>query len=207
MKFQIIIADPPWSFSDSLESMKRPVKRSAVSQYSTMSLDLVVGLRDVLDPIIDHDCCVLALWVPSVLLETGLRVVRAWGFDYKQTFVFVKVKNDVKKSVVSSEYDLNTCTRVGMGRLFRQSHELALLGTIGKSVYKKLRDKSQRSVAFDQNFGHSIKTELLPERLELMYPDANRLELFARHKRPGWTCLGSSVDGLDIRESLKEINI
>ncbi len=28
------------------------------------------------------------------------------------------------------------------------------------------------------------------------------LEIFARRHRPGWTCIGNELDGLDIRESL-----
>ena len=34
MRYDIIVADPPWSFDDKLKKMKDDVKRSADSQYN-----------------------------------------------------------------------------------------------------------------------------------------------------------------------------
>jgi N6-adenosine-specific RNA methylase IME4 len=62
-----------------------------------------------------------------------------------------------------------------------------------------LQDKSQRTVAFDLNAGHSIKPPRLQERLEMMFPTTDKVELFARRPRPGWEVLGNEVQGgLDI---------
>jgi N6-adenosine-specific RNA methylase IME4 len=198
MQYEIVIADPPWNFNDGLKEMKRPVRRSAQSHYETMSPEEVrcLDVRSVVDP----RWAVLALWVPSSMLKHGLEVMESWGFKFKQTFVWVKLKKDY-----ASEIDWNNATRVGMGRLFRQSHELALIGVSGSDTYKSLKDHGQRSVAFDLNKGHSVKPDLLHARLEKMFPSSNKLELFARHARPGWTCIGSALTGKDIRESLQEL--
>lgn len=150
--------------------------------------------------IVDPDGCVLALWVPGSMLQDGLDVAKAWGFKMKQIFVWVKLKKDFKKEV-----DWNASTRVGMGRLFRQSHEIALICTSGKSVYKLLKNKGQRSVAFALNAGHSVKPEHLHQRLELMFPVAERVELFARRSQPGWHCLGDGIDGKDIDVAIQEL--
>lgn len=195
MKYQVIVADPPWGFSDGLKEMKRKVKRSAASHYRTMTAAQVAAL-DV-PSLVDPMGCVLALWVPGSMLQDGLDVMKAWSFRQKQTYVWVKLKKDHAK-----EPDPNKSTRVGMGRLFRQSHEIALIGTAGKSVYPLLRDKGQRSVSFDLNLGHSIKPATLQKRLELMFPTAQKLELFARRQLNGWTCMGDAVDGVDITESI-----
>ena len=198
MKYQVIVADPPWGFNDGLKKMKRKVKRSAASQYSTMKPGQVIALP--VNQLVDPAGCLLALWVPGSMLETGLDVVHAWGFKMKQTFVWVKLKKDYAK-----EADWNCSTRVGMGRLFRQSHEIALICTAGKSIYPLLKNKAQRSVAFDLNAGHSIKPGTLQQRIDTMFPSANKLEMFARRPVPNWTCIGDGVTGKDIVVSIQEL--
>jgi N6-adenosine-specific RNA methylase IME4 len=133
------------------------------------------------------------------MLVHGLQVMDAWGFKQKQVFVWVKIKKNHKQ-----ESDWNDGTSVGMGRLFRQSHEIALIGTLG-SVYTHLNDRSQRSVAFDLNVAHSVKPPTLQDRLELMFPNALRLEVFARRVRPSWTCVGNAIDGKDVTIALNDL--
>lgn len=198
MKVQVIVADPPWGFDDGLKKMKRKVKRSAAAHYSTMTAAQVAAMpvRSIVDPA----GCVLALWVPGSMLQEGLDVMKAWGFKQKQLFVWVKLKKDYAK-----EKDRQKVTRVGMGRLFRQAHEIALIGTSGKSIYKLLKNKGQRSVAFDLNLGHSIKPPTLHERLDLMFPTAQKVEFFARRFQLGWTVLGNGIDGKDITTSIQDL--
>lgn len=189
MKFEVIIADPPWSFDDGLKRMRQKTKRGAGSNYDVMHSSMIANI-DV-QSIASPDC-ILVMWVPSTLLKDGINVVESWGFTLKQTFVWVKLKKDHAK-----ERDPNNKTRVGMGRLFRQSHEIALVCTRGKP-HKNLSSRSQRSVAFDLNEGHSVKPYTLHERLEEMFPDSNKLEMFARRNRIGWTCVGNELTGNDI---------
>lgn len=196
--FQTFIADPAWSFGDNLKKMKRKTKRAASAQYKTMTEAQIIALP--IKQLIDPNGSIIALWVPGSHLLAGLRVLEAWGFTYKQNFVWVKLKKNHKK-----EANANNYTRVGMGHLFRQSHEICLIGVAGKSIYKRLKNRGQRSVMFDLNVKHSRKPDLLHERLELMFPDAERLEIFARRERDGWTCLGDGIDGVDLNVSLAEL--
>jgi N6-adenosine-specific RNA methylase IME4 len=190
--YQVIIADPPWSFQDKLTMSD--VQRGAASQYPVMDNAGLLSLAPQIQSVADQDGCVLALWVVGSQLELGLQLMRAWGFVPKQTAVWVKTKKawDPRLSVVQN-------LAFGMGRLFRQSHELCLIGTRGRP-YQQLRNRSQRSVFAAPNLGHSRKPDKLHESLETMFPDARRLELFARRTRPGWDCLGNEIDGLDIRK-------
>lgn len=198
MKYSVMCVDPPWSFSDRLEKMKKPVKRSAVSQYSTMSMVELCSMdvKELADP----QGCVLALWVPSALLCNGIDLIQAWGFKLKQTFVWVKTKKKHAEMKCSDD-----ALAFGMGRLFRSSHELALIGTSGKSVYTSLDNHSQRSVIMSPNTGHSQKPEKLQDCLDVMFPDANKIELFARRVRPGWVCLGDAIDGKDINVAIQDV--
>jgi N6-adenosine-specific RNA methylase IME4 len=202
VKFQVISCDAPWSFSDGLKKMRSKVKRSAVSQYRTMSIGSIKAL-DV-PSLVDPAGCLLALWVPGCMLQYGLDVMGAWGFTYKQNYVWVKTKKDAIADAVHRGH-LNCCTSVGMGRLFRQCHELALIGTVGK-LQGSLRDRSQRSVSFARNAGHSVKPDDLQDSLQRMFPGATCLEMFARRRKPGWVCIGDGIHpGVDIDTAIQAL--
>jgi N6-adenosine-specific RNA methylase IME4 len=230
MKFDIIVADPAWNFSDSLTMTD--VKRGASSQYDTLSTKDIINL-----PVkeISADNSVLALWVPSSLLQEGLDTMKNWGFKQTQTHIWVKIKNnpfehfiklfmsllkkiniftlnkeDIANIVNEFEnFDYDQLLAFGMGRLFRQTHEICLLGVRGK-IYDSLKNKSQRSVHFDTNKKHSAKPEILQDRLELMFPNAvNKIELFARRTRNGWFCAGNQCPGTideDIRDTIGRLS-
>lgn len=238
-KFDVIVADCPWPFKDSLKMSD--VARGALANYSTMSISEIQELP--IKKICNPDGAVLCLWVPSSLLQEGLDTMKAWGFKHKQTYVWVKIKKDPlreirdiffnqwksgqkslgqvkqkgwKKFLQSSKEIIemidftkgknyvNNMLAFGMGRLFRQTHEICLIGVCGK-VYKQLANKSQRSVSFAENLRHSAKPEDLQDSLEVMFPKARKLELFARRVRSNWTCLGNEIDGKDIRDALADL--
>lgn len=224
MKFQVIVADPPWSFSDRLNMSD--VKRGSEAQYKTMSNKLLSEMK--VKEISDSDGAILALWVPSSLLQSGLDIMNAWGFEHKQTYIWVKTKkvplfklikelfkgtkSATDKAIMAQRliqtiesFNINDILAFGMGRLFRQTHELCLIGTNNNGIYKSLKNKSQRSVSFCQNYKHSRKPDDLQKSLDLMFPDANKIELFARRKLYGWVCLGDEVcNGEDINDSLSK---
>lgn len=52
--------------------------------------------------------------------------------------------------------------------------------------------------------GHSEKPEPFQDDIERLV-NGPYLELFARRHRPGWTCIGNELDGLDITESLTRV--
>ncbi len=88
-KFDIIVCDPPWSFSDPLKMSQ--VKRGSASNYDVLSVENLKKLRI---KELASDDSLLVLWVPSALLKSGLEVMEAWNFEQKQTFVRVKTKKE-----------------------------------------------------------------------------------------------------------------
>lgn len=117
--------------------------------------------------------------------------------------------SDVKKffTTASSMINKQLLLSFGMGRLFRNCHEICLIGTSNNKIYKQLQNKSQRSVCFAPNLKHSAKPEDLQDSLDIMFPDVEgKLEIFARRERKGWQCLGNEVgDKLDIRDALDKL--
>lgn len=235
--FRVIVADPPWIFNDELKMSD--VKRSAASNYDVMTISDIkkLPIKDFADP----NGCLLALWVPSSLLQDGLDTMKAWGFNQKQTYVWVKTKKEsltslipslvttainladdlkqgvwrskaknatVKKAIkeTAKKFSLQDMLAFGMGRLFRQTHEICLIGTSNNKIYKILDNKSQRSVSLAENLKHSAKPEHLQNSLDQMFPNTPKMELFARRHRPNWVCLGNEIcNGEDIRDSLAKL--
>jgi N6-adenosine-specific RNA methylase IME4 len=153
------------------------------------------------------------IWVK--VKKDPLKSVRSLFLDiYKIQDAFkeqVSVSKFIKnmKNSIKSITDYNRIKEVlafGMGRLFRQTHEICLIGTNNNKIYKMLANKSQRSVSFGENLRHSAKPEHLQDSLEIMFPNTKKLELFARRLKIGWTCLGNEIcNGEDIRDSLAKL--
>lgn len=222
MKANVIVVDPPWSWGDKLTMSA--IKRGADSNYETLSIEQLkhIPIQDVSD----DDYCVLALWVVGSQLQEGLDLMKAWGFRQTQTWVWVKTKQEPLKALckdllkaistnsltkdfiekVLFDFSLDLILNFNMGRLFRQTHEICLLGVKGDKVYKSIKNKSQRSVCFNAPGNHSVKPEDLQDRLEIMFPGSKYLELFARRQRKGWVCVGKEAPltlGQDILESIE----
>jgi N6-adenosine-specific RNA methylase IME4 len=55
-------------------------------------------------------------------------------------------------------------------------------------------DHGVNQVIFAPRRSHSEKPDEFYERLERLFGDVRRLELFARRERPGWTVWGNQID-------------
>lgn len=216
MRSNVIVCDAPFSFSDKLAMSK--VKRGSAAQYkNTMSIEELKKL-DVAN--LAANDALLAFWVPSSLIKEGIEVIEAWGFRLVQSWVWVKTKNEplesLKKTVrkkstkgqislidVNStidNLDLNSILTMKMGRTFRQTHEIVLIGVKGR-INSKIVNRSQRSVDLGplvsrNGILHSAKPETLQERLEILFGKniQNPVELFARRPRIGWNTVGNELD-------------
>ena len=91
--------------------------------------------------------------------------------------------------------------------LFRSNTEDVWLLSNG-TPQRRAKDVSQVLPTYDAIVApmgrHSKKPEEMQDRVERLF-EGPYLEIFARRRRPGWTCLGNELDGLDIRESLARI--
>lgn len=117
------------------------------------------------------------------------------------------VKNDI---LPQFDYDFNNGLQCKMGRIFRQTHEICLIGVRG-NMYDKVENKSQISVHMHPPLKpNSTKPEGLQDRLDLIFSEKKlkRLELFARRQRNNYICLGNEAPmnwGEDIRDSIDKL--
>lgn len=161
-KYRVIYADPPWSYGDkqNIEGLG-----GAVKHYPTMPLNDICAL-----PVPAADNAVLFLWVTSPLLEDSFKVINAWGFKYKSSFVWDKVAHN-------------------MGHYNSVRHEFLLIATRGSCTpdVPKLLD----SVVSIERTEHSRKPKEFRDMIDMLYPVGERLEMFAREAPEGWDVWGN----------------
>lgn len=174
-KYQIIYADPPWSYKT--WSGKGKEKKSAENHYSCMSKK---DIQELPVSQITNENCTLFLWVTFPCLEEGLELINKWGFTYK-TCAF----NWVKKNKKTDSWFW------GLGYWTRANSEVCLLATKGKP---KRVSKSVHQVIDTRIEEHSKKPFIVRNKIVELMGDIPRIELFAREKTEGWDVWGNEVE-------------
>ncbi len=126
-KYQIIYADPPWSYNDKMTGHSFSLDH----EYQTQDLQWIKDLK--VQSLADENCC-LFLWAVSPLLPEALKVIEAWGFKFK-TIAFVwskKTKNGIPVS--------------NLGKWTMGNVELCLLAVKGRPqrISKNVKQVSRR---------------------------------------------------------------
>jgi len=174
-RFGTILADPPWRFTNRTGKMAPEHRR--LSRYGTLTVDEIAGLPvQRIAAITSH----LYLWVPNALLPDGLRVMAAWGFEYKSNIVWHKLRKD------------GGSDGRGVGFYFRNVTELLLFGIRGKNARTLPPGRRQVNYLGTRKREHSRK----PDEQYNLIEDCSRgpyFELFARGKRSGWAVWGDQA--------------
>lgn len=178
-KYQIIYADPPWEYKQS--GSKKNSRGMAKQHYTTMTTKDIGNL-----PIknIKTDTSVCLLWATFPNIDQALIVLDKWGFIYK-TACFVWVKKNKKSNT----------NFWGMGAYSRANAEVCLLG-ISKNTKAKQIVKSHaiHQIVETPIERHSKKPNEVRKRIEQLFGDVPRIELFAREKTKGWDVWGNEVE-------------
>jgi N6-adenosine-specific RNA methylase IME4 len=175
-KFKTVLADPPWQFQNRTGKVAPEHRR--LNRYPTMTLDDICDL-----PVSEvvEDTAHLYMWVPNALLPEGLRVMEAWGFQYKSNLVWHKIRKD------------GGSDGRGVGFYFRNVTELILFGVRGKNARTLDAGRSQVNMIQTRKREHSRKPDEQYELIEACSPGPY-LELFARGERPKWAVWGNQAD-------------
>lgn len=181
-KYQIIYADPPWSYYNDItvgpdcttvRGMRRP-------PYKVMGSKEIIALP--VDKITDENC-ILFIWTTGYHLERAIKVINAWGFQYK-TVGFLWAKKNKKGDPVCF-----------MGAYTMKSGmEMCLLATKGEGTHKLVKKHNVRSLIESQRLKHSQKPNEVRKRIVELLGDLSRIELFAREKVLGWDVWGDEVE-------------
>jgi N6-adenosine-specific RNA methylase IME4 len=166
--FRVVYADPPWKYNNSGSGLDQygPAER----HYPAMTIAELCAL-DVKSRLADD--AVLFLWVTSPFLDECWPIITAWGFEYKSSFIWDKVKHNY-------------------GHYNSVRHELLLICTRGSCTPEnsQLFDSVQ---SIERTQEHSEKPEEFRAIIETLYPTGHKLELFGRAEAPGWVIYGNEL--------------
>jgi N6-adenosine-specific RNA methylase IME4 len=173
MKFDIIYADPPWDYKGQKQHAGANSKDtgSAANHYTTLTLNDLKNLD--MDSIAAKDC-LLFLWVTNPHLDQGIDLLKAWGFQWA-TVGFVWDKQRVNPGF----YTMSQC-------------ELCIIGKRGK-IPQPRGARNIRQLVSSMRREHSQKPDEVRCRIDEMFPNQSKVELFARQKADGWSCWGDEV--------------
>jgi N6-adenosine-specific RNA methylase IME4 len=184
-KYNIIYADPPWTFKTYSDKGK---DRSAENHYQVLSLEDIKNL-----PVknITADDAVLFMWVTQPTLEKTFEVIKAWGFTYK-TIGFIWVKQVKGKAAIEVDQLEEKDYRMNLGYWTRANGEICLLATKGKP---QRINADVRQVVAEPLREHSRKPDCVRDKIvRLLGEKPTKIELFAREIVPNWSCWGNEVE-------------
>jgi N6-adenosine-specific RNA methylase IME4 len=175
-RYPIILADPPWEFE--AYDAESGLDRAAAAHYPTMDLAAICAL-----PVVELATpdAALFLWTTAPHLLGAFQVLDAWGFEYRTNIVWAKDWPP------------------GQGYWVRNQHELLLIGARG-DMRSPAEGNRPPSVIQAPRREHSRKPNEVYPLIERMYPELPKIELFARHARPGWAAWGNEASAAPIPE-------
>ena len=169
-RYQVIYVDPPWDYGSAGNSPK--IGGGAKAHYPCMSMAELCAL-----PVstIAADDAVLLMWATSPFLSKIFksRLIEAWGFEYKSSFVWNKVKHNMGHYNSVRHELLLICTRGAIG--------VPGFWTSGTGVYSEPRT------------AHSKKPGWFRSRIAETFFEARKIELFARERHEGWDAFGNEI--------------
>jgi len=156
--YNIVYADPAWNY----------ISEETLG-YPTMSLDEIKAMP--VNKIAAEDA-VLFMWCSASLIADALKVIEAWGFNYKTHAIWNKQRN-------------------GQGVYFRIEHELLMVATRGV-VPEVPYHAREKSVFTDPVGAPSEKPKRIRDVIDNMYPELKKIELFCRGEPAnGWDGWGN----------------
>jgi N6-adenosine-specific RNA methylase IME4 len=172
--FDLIYADPPlhfatWSARGDGRSPQRKYRCTTLAELTALPIVAVAASNSI-----------LAIWVYGPRLLDTLALISTWGFTYVSVgFTWIKT---TAAGVI----------HFGTGYYTRKGSETLLLAKRGNGL--KRCDRGVPEVILAPRRQHSQKPDQAAERLERLFGDVRRLELFARSRRPGWVSWGDELD-------------
>ena len=170
----MIYADPPWDYRGQLQhaGVDSGDTGGAIRHYGTVTSADLAALP--ISGIAEADC-LLFLWATSPHLDQAIELGKAWGFEWA-TVAFVWDKQRVNPGF----YTMSQC-------------ELCLVFKRGR-IPRPRGARNVRQLVSERRGAHSAKPEEVRRRIERMFPEQAKIELFARGRAPGWDTWGDEIE-------------
>lgn len=189
-KYSVIYADPPWDYggkmqfdksskcADKIDLGKKIFISSSNFKYPTVKTK---DLKKIPISEIAEDDCLLFMWVTNPHLAQGIELGKAWGFEYKTVaFIWNKMVHN------PGQYTMSYC-------------EMCLVFKRGR-IPKPRGTRNEKQLIEAPRGAHSVKPSEAREAIFRMFPQQEKIELFARQKPKNW-----DVWGLDVQEVYEKL--
>lgn len=179
MTFDIIYADPPWSYYYNARNWSI----AAEKEYPTMSLE---DLKKLNIKNISSKQSMLFLWSTGPKIPTAIQLMQSWGFNYRSVaFVWIKTRKD--GAIIHGKGVRATATK--------PNAEFCLFGTVCKKGRPiTLLKENAKQIYLHPPLKHSEKPPIFRQAIEEMYGNSvSKAELFARKKYTGWSVWGNEI--------------
>ena len=182
-KYSVIYADPPWDYGGKMQYDKSSIKTintgfeknvfisAANFKYPTVKLN---DLKMLEVQSITEDDCILFMWTTGPQMSNSIELGEAWGFEYK-TVAFVwdkQVHNPGRYTLSQTEFVL--AFKKGKFPTPRGARNVRQLVSVHRGE-------------------HSEKPEIVIDGITKMFPEQNKIELFARRNYFGWDNWGLEI--------------
>jgi N6-adenosine-specific RNA methylase IME4 len=180
-KYQIIYADPPWRQFKGGKKAVRPNSSGEPLPYNVISLEEIDSILKEAFQLTEENS-VLFLWTIDKYLFEAQQLAEKYGYKLHARMVWNKV------------------TGIPAAFTIRYGHEYLLYMYRGKLTPVAPNERGKiHSVFTEQVKEHSRKPDIAYEIIERLYPNTERLELFARRKRQtlfggNWDVWGNEVE-------------
>lgn len=200
--YDIIAADPPWYYRNRQDN---DPSRGGVT-YPILTDEELFAL-----PVykLTNENALLFLWTTAPKLSEGVatEVCKRWGFT-PVTISFIWIKTTKNGAMINDSTNLEDYESFhsGLGYYTNTNAEFVLLGRKGKAIERSAKDVKQ--LIFAPVRSHSEKPREFYQRVDRLYPNYRKIELFARKQNAPpehWDATGLEFDGVRIQEFLSWI--
>ena len=183
-KYQIIYMDPPWDYGGKMQYDKSTIKSenigfkrniflsSASFKYPTLKLKELIELD--IPKIADEKSCLLFMWTTGPQFSNSIKLGEAWGFEYKTVaFVWDKMIHNP-------------------GRYTLSQTEFCIVFNRG-TIPTPRGARNVRQMIKVPRGEHSEKPLEVIDGITKMFPEQDKIELFARNNYNGWDNWGLEI--------------
>lgn len=162
--YRVIALDPPWKYGSRAED---PTHR-ARNPYPDMDVEQIKALPVAT---LAHQDAIVWLWTTNAFMREAFECLDAWGFQSKTILTWVK-------------------DRMGTGDWLRGKTEHCIMAVRGNPIVTLTNQTTALAAPMRE---HSRKPDEFFALVDSLCP-GNKLEMFARQPREGWSSWGAEVN-------------
>jgi N6-adenosine-specific RNA methylase IME4 len=174
-RYDLLYVDPPWKQSKGGAKSVRPNSSGKPLDYPVINLDDIKEHLNTATGGVSQQ--ILFLWTIDKYLFEAQEIAESLGFKLHARMIWDKV------------------TGIPAAFTVRYGHEYLLYMYKGKFTPVATEARGKIHTVFrEKATRHSKKPEIAYQIIEQLYPDLNKLEMYARNEREGWDCWGNEME-------------